>query len=157
MNIEAVIREYIEKSPHLSLATVRGAKPWVCEVHFVYDKDLQLYFRSLPSSRHSRELADNPFVAGDIVKQHALEDEAHGIYFEGWAQQMTDEAERQSIFPYFQARLGMDEDILAEAKTPEGRQFYKITVSTWYAFGKFDGAPAQKYSLPWAGTTETEG
>ena len=42
--IEKIIREYITKIPHMSLAAVSDNKPWVCEVHFAYDNDLNLYF-----------------------------------------------------------------------------------------------------------------
>lgn len=120
-------------------------KPWVCEVHFVYDENLNLYFRSLKSRRHSQEIAANPRVAGNIVKQHSA------IYFEGTAAIVEDEDERQSIFPAFQSRLGAGEGILEEARQQEGHQFYKITVAEWYAFGKFGQPSGQKYELQWNG------
>jgi uncharacterized protein YhbP (UPF0306 family) len=149
MNIEAIIREYIDKSLHLSLGTCVGNKPWVCEVHFAYDEDLNIYFRSLMSRRHSQEIAENPNVAGNIVHQHALTDVPHGIYFEGTAERLTDEAERQRVFAYFKNRLGTGEEKLEEARREDGHQFYKITVLTWYAFGKFDGDIVDKYELAW--------
>ena len=71
-NIEQTIREYLPGIIHMSLATCVDNKPRVCEVHFVYDNDLNLYFRSLTSRRHSQEIAINPFVSGNIVKQHVL-------------------------------------------------------------------------------------
>src|SRR5690348_4607055 len=112
MDVEKIIREYIDKSLHMSLATVSGNKPWVCEVHFVYDDNLNLYWRSLESRRHSQEIAKNPNVAGNIVRQHALGEYPHAIYFEGTAQQLTDKNEQQKIFPLFQKRLEADEDIV---------------------------------------------
>ncbi len=72
LDIEKIIREYIDKSPHMSLASVSGNKPWVCEVQFAYDEKLNLYFRSLKSRRHSQEIASNSHVAGNIVRQHEL-------------------------------------------------------------------------------------
>lgn len=149
MNVEAIIREYINKSLHMSLGTCADNKPWVCEVHFAYDEDLNLYFRSLPSRRHSQEIAANPNVAGNIVRQHALTDVPHGIYFEGTAEMITDDAERQRVFPYLQKRLNSPESKLEEARDPNGHQFYKITVSKWYAFGQFGGDKVDKYELAW--------
>jgi uncharacterized protein YhbP (UPF0306 family) len=149
MDMEKIVREYIDKSIHLSLATCSGDQPWVCEVHFVYDEDLNLYFRSLRSRRHSQEIAANPRVAGNIVKQHELGESPHAIYFEGTAECLTDDAERQRIFPRFAKRLGANESILEEARRGDGHQFYKINVATWYAFGKFSGDVTQKYELPW--------
>ncbi len=151
LDIEKIVREYIDKSIHMSLATASEAGPWVCEVHFVYDQDLNLYFRSLQSRRHSQEIASSPNVAGNIVKQHLLEEYPHGIYFEGQAELLTNEAERQKVFPLFKARLNSGEGIMEEAADPEGHQFYKVTVKNWAAFGKFGEPTGGKYELAWNG------
>lgn len=119
MDVEKIVREYIDKSVHMSLGTSQNNKPWVCEVHFVYDDQLNLYFRSLKSRRHSQEIAQNPDVAGNIVKQHALNEYPHAIYFEGEAAIIDDEQERQKLFPLFQSRLTADEDIFR--RSPTGR------------------------------------
>jgi uncharacterized protein YhbP (UPF0306 family) len=150
-DVEKVVREYIDKSIHMSLATARDDKPWVSEVHFVYDNDLNLYFRSLASRRHSQDIAGNPNVAGNIVKQHTAGEYPHAIYFEGSAEMIVDDGQRQKVFPLFKERLGIDESILEEARQADGHQFYKVTVENWYAFGKFSGDKGQKYELKWNG------
>jgi uncharacterized protein YhbP (UPF0306 family) len=150
-DVEKVVREYIGKSVHMSLGTARHGKPWVCEVHFVYDDNLNLYFRSKPIRRHSQEIADNPNVAGNIVRQHAADEYPHAVYFEGTAGIVTDEVERQRVFPLFKSRLGVDESAVEEAKNPDGHQFYKITVENWYTFGKFGRGSGQKDQLKWNG------
>jgi nitroimidazol reductase NimA-like FMN-containing flavoprotein (pyridoxamine 5'-phosphate oxidase superfamily) len=151
MDIEQTIREYVDKSIHMSLATVSDDAPWVCEVHFVYDDNLNLYFRSLPTRRHSQEIAVNPKVAGNIVRQHALGEYPHAIYFEGTAKLLDDPLEQKKIFPAFRDRLQMNETILEDAQQADGHKFYKITVKNWYAFGKFGGQSGQKYKLEWNG------
>ncbi len=151
LDIEKIVREYIDKSVHMSLGTSRDNRPWVCEVHFVYDDDLNLYWRSLTSRRHSQEIADNPYVAGNIVRQHALDEYPHAIYFEGKAELITDFAQIEKIFPFFQKSLGAREDILAQAKEKDGHQFYKLVVENWYAFGKFGSQSGAKYHLAWNG------
>lgn len=151
MDLEKIVREYIDKSLHMSLATVSGVKPWVCEVHFVYDDNLNLYFRSLASRRHSQEIASNPNVAGNIVRQHAVDEYPHAIYFEGTAATINDETEQQKLLPLFQKRLEADESILEDAKKDDGHKFYKVRVENWYAFGKFGGDSGQKYKLSWNG------
>jgi len=149
MNIETVIRDYLPNIVHMSLATAASNKPWVCEVHFVYDDDLNLYFRSLPSRRHSQEISANPSVAGNIVKQHAAGEYPLGLYFEGQAALISDPAEREKLASLFKERLKIDTDILADAGNPDGHQFYRISVSDWYVFGKLeDGQGGQKYHLP---------
>lgn len=149
MNIEKVIREYVTKSPHMSLATVHDNKPWVCEVHFASDENLNLYFVSLPTTRHCQELTANPSVAGNIVRQHGLTEVPHGIYFEGTAEVVAEPTE-ELIQNYAQV-LGRDVEAVKQRVSPEGgHHLYKITVLNWAAFGKFDGDKVQKYELAWS-------
>lgn len=151
MDIEKVIRDYLPQIVHMSLATSKDNKPWVCEVHFAYDDDLNLYFRSLTSRRHSQEIATNPNVAGNIVRQHSLGEYPMGVYFEGTAEMLGAGDAQDKAFKVIEARLKAGDGILAEAQNPDGHQFYKITVANWYAFGKLDGTGGKKYELKWNG------
>ncbi|HET8671608.1 MAG TPA: pyridoxamine 5'-phosphate oxidase family protein [Candidatus Saccharimonadales bacterium] len=151
IDIEKIIREYIPEVVHMSLATVREGKPWVCELHFAYDEDLNLYFRSLASRRHSQEIAENPHVAGNIVRQHSLEEYPLGVYFEGTAKRLEPGDEQSRAFQLIKERLKAGDDILAEAQREDGHQFYKITVTNWYVFGRLEGDKGQKYQLAWNG------
>ncbi|MEO5627758.1 MAG: hypothetical protein ABIQ89_02620, partial [Candidatus Saccharimonadales bacterium] len=75
----------------------------------------------------------------------------HGIYYEGTAEHMTSQAEREKVFPFFEKQQQAGRDILDKANDPTGNQFYKITVKNWYAFGKFGGDQNLKYELKWNG------
>lgn len=149
MNIEQAIRDYLPDILHLSLAASKDNRPWVCEVHFAYDENLNFYFRSLPTCRHCQEIATNPYVAGSIVRQHSLTDAPVGIYFEGKARMLPAGKEQQEAYECIKERLRPPADIMKQAQDPSGCQFYKITVDTFYIFGKFGDAPTQKYTLPW--------
>ncbi|MDQ2973300.1 MAG: pyridoxamine 5'-phosphate oxidase family protein [bacterium] len=149
-DIEKIIREYIDKTLHMSLATVSGNKPWVCEVHFAYDEKLNLYWRSKKDRRHSQEIASNSNVAGNIVQQHEVEQYPQAIYFEGVSEIVEDESEIAEMAGLFIKRGLGDKSIVDEAKRDEGHKFYKVKVTNWYAFGKFGGVEGQKYSLPWS-------
>ncbi len=151
VDVEQVVREFIDKTLHMSLATVSDDRPWVCEVHFAYDENLNLYFRSRTSTRHCQEIAANPNVAGNIVHQHAIDEGPHGIYFEGTAELITDESQFQRLYEYFKRRQQVDERIIEEAKTDDGHKFYKVTVENWFAFGKFNGDKFKKHELAWRG------
>jgi uncharacterized protein YhbP (UPF0306 family) len=105
MDVEKIIRENIDKTVHMSLATVKDNKPWVCEVHFAYDENLNLYFRSLTSRRHSQEIAQNPNVAGNIVRQHNLGEYPTGVYFEGTAKLLQVGDEQDKAFECIKQRL----------------------------------------------------
>lgn len=156
MNVEEIIRDYIDQVVHLSLATAKDNTPWVCEVHFAYDEDLNLYFRSLLSRRHSQEIAENPKVAGNIVKQHALGEPGVGVYFEGTAHLLEPGDEQDKAFHCIQNRLKAADSILEEANRPDGHHFYKISVEKYYVFGPFNGNPSQKYELKRAQGTSNE-
>lgn len=151
MNIELLVREHLNKTFHMSLGTSRDNKPWVCEVHFAYDDDLNIYYRSLTSRRHSQEIADNPSVAGNIVRQFSLEEAPIGVYFEGMAKLLPAGDEQTQAFRAISKRQNADESILTEASDPDKHQFYKITVANFYIFGKFDGESSKKYELKWNG------
>ena len=148
MNVEQAIRDYLPHVLHMSLATVAGEKPWVCEVHFVFDEDLKLYFRSKPSRRHSQEIARNPAVAGNIVKQHAKGDKVRGVYFDGRAEQIEIDA-TSLVFALFRDRIGVGPEILEDAQATDGHKFYRIAVDTYYLFDSQESSPSQKYELPW--------
>jgi uncharacterized protein YhbP (UPF0306 family) len=149
MDIESIIREYIDKTVHMSLATSNEGKPWVCEVHFGYDDELNLYWRSLKSRRHSQEIAINPNVAGDIVDKHEVGQSVVGIYFEGTATLLEAGEEQDAAFTAMNNRGIAPNDALADAAKDGGHQFYKVTVENWYAFGRFGQPNGQKYKLEW--------
>ena len=150
MNVEQVIRDYLPDVLHMSLATSAGEQPWVCEVHFVFDEELNLYFRSKPSRRHSQEITINPSVAGNIVKSHARGEKVRGVYFEGRATQIEVD-EPSPIVALFRDRVGLGPDIVADAKEPDGHKFYQVSVSTYYLFDSQQTSPSKKYELPWHG------
>jgi len=148
IDVEKIIREYIDKTVHMSLATVKDNKPWVCEVHFAYDDKLNLYFVSRLDTRHCQEISANPFVAGNIIRQHDLEELPHGIYFEGKAEVIIDPSD-EDISRYCK-RLARDAVELHELlEVKDVRAMFKVSVKNWAAFGKFNDVDLQKYELTW--------
>ncbi len=148
--LEKTIRDYLPDIIHLSLATCKDNRPWACEVHFAYDDQLNLYFRSTPARRHSQEVAANPRVAGNIIKQHQPGQGPLGVYFEGTAKKLDAGDEQTKAYQCISKRFNRGPEILEEAKNPDGHQFYKVTVDNWYIFGQLDDQGAQKHHLPWS-------
>lgn len=132
----------------MSLATVKDNKPWVCEVHFAYDDALNIYFVSKLSTRHCKEIAENANVAGNIVKQHELTELPGGIYFEGIVKLIEDPS-TEDIDRYCSRLKRNSEELTAQLKEENGRRMYRINVSNWAAFVKFEDQPLQKYELVW--------
>lgn len=152
MDIEKAIREYLPSVIHMSLATCVDNRPWVCEVHFAYDEDLNLYWRSKENRRHSQEIAQNPRVAGNIVKQFGPEDKTvFGVYFEGVAEKLEGVQVGDTVYQLFADRFGMGPEIVDSAARKDGNVFYRVAVSDMYVFGSIDNRPMQKYHLEWRG------
>jgi uncharacterized protein YhbP (UPF0306 family) len=147
--IEQTIREYIPQIVHMSLATCANDQPWVCEVHFAYDDDLNLYFRSTPERRHSQEIQQNPKVAGNIVTQHHKNQKVRGVYFEGTAERLENVDQNHPGVVATAERYGKESVIQALSKVG-GPSYYKITVKNWYLFDAYASDQPQKYQLPWS-------
>lgn len=145
MDVEKVIKDYIKNVLHMSLGTCVDNKPWVCEVHFAYDDEMNLYFGSDANRRHSQEIAINPNVSGTIHEPHTLEMKPRGLYFEGTAEMLTDVASDHPAHKLFMGRFNFPADRLPSATADEGPKYYKITVSDWYVFDARESKPSQKY------------
>lgn len=146
-DIEKKILENITKTVHLSLATVNDNKPWVCEVHFAHDDNLNLYFVSKKDTRHCREIASNPSVAGNIIRQHSLTEAPDGLYFEGEASEII--ATDEDITRYTTALNRDTEQFRQMLSEASGRSMYKIKVKKWAVFCNLDGSGHAKHELVW--------
>lgn len=151
VDVEQIVREHIDKTVHMSLATVSDNKPWVSEIHFAYDDDLSLYFVSKQNTRHCQEIANNPAVAGNIVRQHELSEYPGAIYFEGAAEVLENPTELQ-IESYCK-RLRRDvAQVTAQVQRDSESRMYIISVNNWACFGKFDDSnKGKKHELVWNG------
>ena len=67
MELRKLIKQYIEEKEIMQLATVSDGNPWICTVNYVFDEDLSLYWMSLRSTRHSKELKIDPRTAVAIL------------------------------------------------------------------------------------------
>jgi uncharacterized protein YhbP (UPF0306 family) len=146
--IEAIIREYIPQIIHMSLATVENNKPWVCEVHFSYDDELNLYFMSSTNTRHAQEIVKNPHVAGNIVTQHHKNQKVRCVDFEGIAEILSSTDAEQIAYPAYVKRYGESEGLLNEIRKDGDARFFKINVKDFYLFDSY-GEGRAKHHLPW--------
>jgi uncharacterized protein YhbP (UPF0306 family) len=146
--LEKIVREYIEQIIHMSLGTSADGKPWVCEVHFAYDDDLNLYFLSAKDRRHSQEIEQNPNVAGNIVTQHHKRQKVRGVYFEGTAQRLENMDESSIAYKTYVERLGGWDGMLAEISNDGDAAIYKISVDSFYVFDSYEKGRG-KFQLKW--------
>jgi len=147
--IEHTIRDYIPQVIHMSMATVHDNKPWVYEVHYVNDDELNLYFVSALSTRHVQELLENPHVAGNIVTQHFLNQLVRCVEFEGTVEMIQEIEQDHPAMKLYKERFETSGSLLAQIKKDGHIALFKITPSDWYLFDSYDGNRT-KYHLPWA-------
>lgn len=148
--IEHTIREYIPQIIHMSIASVRDNKPWVCEVHFSYDDDLNLYFASSTETRHAQELTANPAIAGNIVTQHHKNQKVRCVDFEGTATPLSSDEAEQTAYKAYVARYGESEGLLNEIRKDGNVRFFKISVENYYLFDSYEDGRG-KHTLSWNG------
>lgn len=148
--IEQIIRDYIPQIIHMSLATVKDNKPWVCEVHFSYDDDLNLYFASSIKSRHGQEIIANAHVAGNIVTQHHKDQKVRCVDFEGTAEVLSSTDAEKTAYRAYVDRYGESEGLLNEIRKDGDVRFFKINVENYYLFDSYEGERG-KHTLPWNG------
>ena len=65
-DIKKLIKEVLEKGYLMSLGTVDEGGVWVCDVIYIFDDDLNIYWMSKDFRRHSKAILINPGIAGTI-------------------------------------------------------------------------------------------
>jgi uncharacterized protein YhbP (UPF0306 family) len=85
-----LVREIVTENHYLSLATTDGDEPWVAPVEYAFDEHLNLYFVSLTTSRHARQLERNPVVAVAIFDSRQPAFTGKGVQIRGRATKHSD-------------------------------------------------------------------
>ena len=133
----------------MALATCADNKPWVCQVHFAHDDELNLYFSSNVHSRHCQEIAANPHVSGSITLHFGPTDKPQCIDFEGTAEIVADISEEDFGYKAYDGKFPGRINVVEFLKPENGGKLYKITVSDYYmidATGTLN--PPGKHHLP---------
>jgi len=76
--------DYLQDHRLMQIATVKGEKPWICNVFYTVDNKLNLFFISKPTRRHCLEISKNKNVACAITDSHQkVTDKKKGLQIEG--------------------------------------------------------------------------
>lgn len=147
---EELIRKYLPTKNVMQLATARDNQPWSCNVHYFSDDDLNLYWISDPTRRHSLEIKDNPkvSVAIKIHENTKQEDYVIGITLEGTGELMP-EFNEEVAQAYCDKHSKGDSFVeeMREGKRPF--KFYKLTPTNFVLFSSkdFTGDPRREWSV----------
>lgn len=149
MDLRELVRDYLTKAQIMQIATVRDHQPWVATVYFATDIDLNLYWMSRASRRHSQEILENPKVAGVIVLPHNYGEKVRGIQFEGNARQLSD-GDAQAGINIYSSRFWIVEDRATTVSEGGDQHFcYQIRSSKFVLFDEvnFPNDPRQELKL----------
>lgn len=119
----------------MQLATAVNNQPWVCSVWFAQDKDLNIYWFSSETRRHSKELLKNRKVAGVIVLPQTPKDPPRGLQFQGIAELLTKQEDIDKAISVYAGRIFSKEKIKEFMKSKaKPHKFYRIRPSQFVLF-----------------------
>ncbi len=106
MEVSSLIKKYLQEAKMMQLATAVDNQPWVCNVWFAADENLNIYWFSSTTRRHSQEIKSNPKVAAAIVTQHDPKGETGvGIQVEGTAEELNDAGDIAKARKVYEGRI----------------------------------------------------
>ena len=130
VNLRKFVEEDLNEAKLMQLATSSDDQPWVCSVWVAADEDLNIYWFSSTTRRHSKELLKNKKVAAAIVLPQTPEDPPRGLQLQGVAEQLTSKKDIAKAILLFVGRIFAKKQI-AEFMTSKEKphRFYKIKPS----------------------------
>ncbi len=151
MDLKKLITDHLKTARVMQLATCVNNQPWACTVHFYSDDDLNFYWASIISRRHSEEIEQNPQVAIAVKIHEDTPEEKYviGISAEGVAE-LIDNDEIKKIGDQYISKLDKDPDLVTDilsGKKPF--KFYKFIPSKIVLFDilNFPDDPRQEINL----------
>lgn len=83
-----------------------NGNPWISNIYFAFDSQMNIYWYSPKKSRHSNYIKDNPNIAISIFNSTAVGEEVKAVYIKAKAQEVTNKNEiLKSLIPYGEKML----------------------------------------------------
>lgn len=151
MDLKKQISNYLKTARVMQLATSVNNHPWACNVHYYSDDDLNFFWVSMTSRRHSEEIEKNPNVAVTVkIHEDTMEEKyVIGISAEGKAEVLNNE-EVNKIGNQYISKLDKNPKLLEDILADKGDfKFYKLTPSKIVLFDikTFPHDPRQEYNV----------
>ncbi len=101
-NIDSKVKEALDRTEIMALATTSEDGSWVCPVKFTYDKNLNLYFRSFPNTKHVKNILKDPRVSVAIFKDVPFPKGGNlGLQIKGLAKQVQNQDDKPNSWHQF--------------------------------------------------------
>jgi uncharacterized protein YhbP (UPF0306 family) len=148
MEIPTLVKKYLSEAKVMQLATAAGNRPWACNVHFVADDKFNLYWLSMPSRRHSQEIANNKNVAITIAVRYP-DKPVVGLSAEGQARVVDRGSAKEAIALYDEVFSLSDDFKSAYFNGTELHELYKLTPLAFVLFDEvnFPKEPRTEWRL----------
>jgi len=150
MNLRALIEKYLKEAKLMQLATSLDNQPWVCNVWFAADEDLNIYWFSSINRRHSSEVMKNQKVAAAMALPHTPKDPPRGLQLQGMAEVLTKQEDIDKAIYIFKDRIFPIETIEELMENKENpHKFYRIKPTQFVLFDavNFGDNWRQEYNL----------
>lgn len=149
MDLKQLIKDYLNQARLMQLATTVGNKPWCCSVWYAVDQDLNVYYFSAESRRHSHEAMQNHRVAGAIAAPQNPEDPPKGLQFEGVVNRLEDPDDISAAKKLYVGRIFPAEKVEALMAAANPHYFYRIKPTSFVLFDaeNFPDNARQEYRL----------
>ena len=125
-DIRQLVKEVLDQGYLMSLATTDNGGVWVCDVIYIHDDDLNIYWMSDKNARHSQAIKKDNKVAGSITYSTKSKVPNFGIQFEGAAEQLEG-IQFMLLIKHLAKRSYPAPDISQATKLMDGDVWYKLT------------------------------
>ena len=151
MEVKQLINDYLGKTRLLQIATTVDSQPWICTVYYAFDSDWNLYWLSLPDRRHSKEILENPKVAGAMTfsQEPYPKNGVQGLQFEGIAESLSDSEEEKASVLYIK-QLSRENTLLEDIRSGKNpHKFYRFKPTKFVLFDSlhFPDDSRQEFTL----------
>jgi len=102
----AKVKEALDRTEFMAISTIDADGSWTCAVQFGHSEKLDLYFRSMPHSKHMRHLLADNRISVAIFKTERFPGsrEVMGLQLKGKAARLTDRANVQEAARHMYGR-----------------------------------------------------
>jgi len=105
--MKEIVLQFLKHHALMSLATY-GDFPWIASVYYTFDKNINLYFLSAPTTLHVKQIIQNPKVAVAIADSHQnINKTKRGLQLSGIAKQISGIDKIKHVLKLWKTNLGV--------------------------------------------------
>ena len=92
LSIAQEAKQILDDNLYMTISVAdKDGNPWIANLYFAYDGDLNLYWYSSKETKHSQLISQNPSIAIAIFDSTAVGDDVNAVYFEATAEEVRGE------------------------------------------------------------------